>query len=199
MAASDHRSRIKEEERRLVAADRKREEERRDMGVEERWQVELKEAFDSLAVISVPTGDGGEELEIGRWAMCCTFIAAIMIASSNLFARFGFRRLMLDGKLLGMLENTVDEHFSTVDFDGSGTISFEELWKWFLPEARQAQRTRRKKFVTVSMPTIVPARLRAVIILMKRFAEKNPVSTSVRSSKRNANINVNDVYDVYRS
>ncbi len=52
MNAADNRARIKEEETRVAALDKKRAAERKDMNIEDRWEIELKEAFDVIGTVN---------------------------------------------------------------------------------------------------------------------------------------------------
>ena len=61
--AADKKARLKEEEKRLIVVDKKRAEERKGMGIEERWRVELKDAFNALAICKPPVNGGGEDEE----------------------------------------------------------------------------------------------------------------------------------------
>eukprot|EP01041_Mallomonas_annulata_P004735 gene4735-9404_t len=169
--APDNRARIKEEEKRIAVQDKKKELERKDMSTEERWEVELKEAFDIIgnvdplvAAEAAAYGVDPPPPELGK---------------------YGFRRLMVDGKLLGLEKNAIDEHFSVVDFDGSGLVSFDELWRWFLHEARrrsQGGAGSKPRVIRFTMSNIVPVRQRAIMVLMRRYLTK-PTTASASASR----------------
>ena len=94
--------------------------------------------------------------------------------SSSELGRIGFKKLIMDGKLLGLPKGTADAIYDSVDSDSSGCISFDELWVWFSHEMRRKNLNRS----SVSVSRILPAKERAIIALMKRFSDKNPVAHS---------------------
>ena len=85
--------------------------------------------------------------------------------------RLGFKQLIKDGKMLGLPKGTADACYETVDADGSGGVSFKEVWKWFRYQAlrRSAQKP---GSVVVDHASIIPAKDRAIVALMKRFARQ---------------------------
>jgi len=156
MAAADNRSRIKEEEKRVTIIDKTHETERVNMKLEERWEIELRDAFEVLGTVdplanieALKNETEPPPLQLGK---------------------HGFRRLLVDGKLLNMSQEDVDEVFSAVDQDGSGLISFEEMWVWFVHEAR---RRSKKKLIKFTVSNIISVRQRAIIVIMRRYLSQS--------------------------
>ena len=87
--------------------------------------------------------------------------------------RLGFKKLIMDGKLLGLPSGTADASYESVDTDASGCVSFDEVWTWFLFKAR-ACNSRRRGSVNFTAATILPAKERALSVLMKRFNKTQP-------------------------
>lgn len=79
----------------------------------------------------------------------------------------------MGGKLLGLSARTVDSCYEAVDTDASGCVSFDEVWTWFLFKARECN-ARRRGSVNFTAATILPAKERALTVLMKRFHKTQP-------------------------
>jgi hypothetical protein len=84
--------------------------------------------------------------------------------------RLGFKKLILDGKLLGLPKGTADASYESVDSDASGCVSFSEVWIWFLYQARQKNQ-RSPGSVNIQLETILSPKERAITALMKRFVK----------------------------
>eukprot|EP01042_Synura_sphagnicola_P000821 gene821-913_t len=160
LAANDNRKKLKDEVRLITAEDKSRDVARSGISMEERWKVELADAFRYYATPADPVRWRGvntddidlSELEIGR---------------------FGFQQLLLDGKLLGLPTAAVQECFGLVDYDGSGCVSFDELWNWFRLEARkriqrmEGSRSNNQKMMDITLGNIITAQKRALWKFMK--------------------------------
>jgi len=79
----------------------------------------------------------------------------------------GFKRLILNGHLLHLPPDIVDSIFDSIDVDRSGNVTFEELWPWFLHEAREYTRNNRKTPLRFTVGTILTPRERILIGSMK--------------------------------
>jgi hypothetical protein len=84
--------------------------------------------------------------------------------------RLGFKKLILDGKLLGLPKGTADASYESVDSDASGCVSFSEVWTWFIYQARVKSR-RSPGSVQFQLETILSPKERAITALMKRFVK----------------------------
>lgn len=82
----------------------------------------------------------------------------------------GFKKLILDGKLLGLPKGTADSCYESVDADASGCVSFQEIWTWFIYQARVKNR-QRPGSINIQLEQILPAKERAITTLMKRFGK----------------------------
>lgn len=127
--------------------------ERKDWDLEKRWKEELTEAFRWVAeAITLPIPNNDVVILIGRQ---------------------GFRRLLLEGELLGLPRETLDEHYRSIDNDASGCINFSDLWTWFSYQAIERHEVLLKKGYTkgftFQLADIVTPQQRAVISLFKRY------------------------------
>lgn len=84
--------------------------------------------------------------------------------------RLGFKKLILDGKLLGLPKGTADSCYESVDSDASGCVSFSEVWTWFLYQAR-AKTKKSPGSIQFHIEQILPPKERAITALMKRFVK----------------------------
>lgn len=82
--------------------------------------------------------------------------------------RLGFKKLILDGKLLGLPKGTADACYESVDSDASGCVSFSEVWTWFIYQAR-VKSQRSPGSVQFQLDSILSPKERAITALMKRF------------------------------
>lgn len=124
--------------------------------IRQRWRLEITEAFEWTVKLLPTTDTQPAPLEI---------------------TRFGFERLLVRGKLLGMSKEFIDESFRTICVDGSGYVSFEDFWHWFEPQAlkrhrrllRQPALLSAAKGLSFSLADIYPPQTRAILTLMNRF------------------------------
>lgn len=181
MPLPGNKDRLRDEIKRINAHDKRVKAVRKGLSEKEKWMSELMDAFSSLAsAFSNEKSLGGIGTAFHRRGS-----AAVGddnrpgTSDSNEFGddfddsleigRLGFKQLIKDGKMLGLPKGTADASYETVDADGSGAVSFKEVWKWFYYQAKR--RTAQKPgSVVVLHPNIVPAKDRAIVALMKRFA-----------------------------
>ncbi len=90
-------------------------------------------------------------------------------ASAGL-GRIGFKRLLLDGKLLHLKHAVIDHIYDQIDSEGKGEISFGEIWQWFVTKAKTVDSY--FKPLKFKFSDIVSPDLRAKIILLRRFADQ---------------------------
>lgn len=136
---------------------------------------------------NVVMGDDDTMVEIGRCVLVSICLLALTFTCKltlcydvgNFCCRLGFKQLIQDGKLLGLPAGTADSAYEGVDSDASGCVSFQEVWTWFVHEARQQKL--RKKAVRVLASDIYPAKERALDALMKRFLAEGSDSPVRRS------------------
>ena len=175
-----NKQRLKDEMKHINTMDKRLKAVRKDLPEKEKWMAELMDAFSSIAsAFSSDHNMAG----VGRSNYKKTTDDAKRPGTSDSnksfdldefddsleIGRLGFKQIIQDGKLLGLAKGTADACYETVDSDGSGAISFKELWKWFYYQAKR--RTAQKPgSVVVRHSTLVPAKDRAIVALMKRFA-----------------------------
>jgi hypothetical protein len=72
----------------------------------------------------------------------------------------------------------LDSIYDSIDADHTGAITFYELWRWFIHEARDFCREKRngKKPLFFTVKEILTPSERAAIVLMQRFAERDAKS-----------------------
>ncbi len=118
-----------------------------------RWKAELLEAFNWLAMLySTP---------------------ALHAPKKGLLGRVAFRRLMMNGRLLGIKPESLDEHFKSLDPATACLVPFEAVWPWFLHLAErrnkiQLGKNKNKPFLFRAIDIIGTAE-RAMISLMRRL------------------------------
>lgn len=191
MPLPGNKARLKEEMKRIAALDARIKAVRKDLPEREKWMAELMDAFSSLASAfsnestigglgrssysrsnSARDKDRDDTRRPGTSDTDKTFDVSDDFDDSLEIGRLGFKQLIKDGKLLGLAKGTADASYETVDSDGSGAISFKELWKWFYYEAKKRSQ-QKPGSVVVLHPSIVPAKDRAIVALMKRFARQS--------------------------
>lgn len=168
LPVSGNKDRLRDETKRIMLQDRQTAQEREQISPEERMKLELMDAF--IGIVSAYTlsqiGNNGESAA-----------SIIKRSESNVLGneyvsveigRLGFKRLILDGKLLGLPKGTADACYESVDADGSGCVSFKEVWIWFSHQAK-IQNFRKPGSVQFVHTDIFPAKERAILALMKRF------------------------------
>jgi hypothetical protein len=143
--------RVREERTRVLQADRKRNQERAALPKEARWQAELSDAFDWLAVSTTPLAyQGGKKPLIGR---------------------IGFLRLLQYGKLLGTTRAIAYEFFKAVDPGTACFVPFDNVWPWFLHHAQSYEAAKlapQNKELKFTLADILSAELRAQVTVLKR-------------------------------
>ncbi len=143
--------RVKDEKQRLLQADVKKNKERASMHKQQRWKVELLEAFEWISTcITPPVYQGGKKALIGR---------------------IGFLKLMINGKLLGTTKDIALDFFKAVDPNTSCFVPFDNVWTWFLYHAENYEKLRftpRGKVFTFTLADIVSAEERAIVATLKR-------------------------------
>lgn len=173
-----NKERLRDEIKRITRNDKRVAVVRRELSEEERWRADLMDAFAALATAF---SNGTIAMAgVGRTAERALKRTRSLDADGNELpelGRLGFKRLIQDGKLLGMPKGTADSCYESVDSDASGCVSFDEVWTWFLHQARK----KKPGSVHISISTIVPAKERALTALMKRFAANE--SRSVTTQK----------------
>ena len=143
--------RVKDEKQRILQADAKKSKERASMHKQQRWKVELLEAFEWVATcITPPVYQGGKKALIGR---------------------IGFLKLLINGKLLGTTKDITMDFFKAVDPNTSCFVPFDNVWTWFLYHAENYEKLRftpRGKTFTFTFADIVSAEERAIVTTLKR-------------------------------
>ena len=121
MGMTENRVRVQEEVRRHEGFDKKKAAERSSLPLRQRWRVELEEAFVGLALGVLLPGESVNDK------------ASLLDADRTpLVTRVGFGRLMLQGRLLGLLSADLDNAWHEVDPRATGYTTFEGLWdQWF--------------------------------------------------------------------
>jgi len=181
-----NKNRLRDEIKRINTQDKRIKAVRKNLSEKEKWMYELMDAFSSLASAF------SNEKQIGGAGTALHKQESINIdgsskrpgtSDSNIdlgddfddsleIGRLGFKQLIRDGKMLGLPKGTADASYETVDADGSGAVSFKEVWKWFYYQAKRRSMAKPGS-VVVSHPTLVPAKDRAIVALMKRFARQS--------------------------
>ena len=96
----------------------------------------------------------------------------------------GFKRLILQGKLLDIPAELVDAAYDMIDCDASGAITFLDIWPWFIHQAREYNARFPKKPLVFTLTTLLSARERSLMILRNRFAlQKTKNFTSYDASE----------------
>jgi hypothetical protein len=166
LSTSENAQRVRDESSRLLSTDQKKAKERVKVGRKEQWRLELQDAFSWASKM----GTRMNNMEL------------LDKTAPELIGKFGFRRLLLDGKLLDLPLESVDEYFNAVDADGKCYVTFDNVWIWFKFEA-----SRRHKEIKAKNPQkgfsfvandIFTAETRALITLMRRFAEMDALAYS---------------------
>lgn len=98
--------------------------------------------------------------------------------------RYAFKRILLDGKLLDLPEQSMDAQFDAIDCRTEGFIKFKDFWEWFVLhwheyEANVTKNSRGmitsgprdKKKLFITLDDIFSSQDRAIITIMRRFAE----------------------------
>ena len=117
----------------LIAADRKISSDRHAMEKTQRWEVELRDAFDFISQSITP--------------------ASLHDSQDKLIGRIGFNKLLISGKLLGISKELVSEFFKNCDFSSASFIPFDLVWLWFVNRAKEYERAVNKslKFTVVDI------------------------------------------------
>ena len=179
--------------KRITALDKRIKTVRKDLPEREKWMAELMDAFSSIAsAFSNETTIGGVgrsnydrsssnivdlNNRPGTSDTDKTLEVSDDFDDSLEIGRLGFKQIIKDGKMLGLAKGTADASYETVDADSSGAVSFKELWKWFYYQAKRRS-AQKPGSVVVYHPSIVPAKDRAIVALMKRFARQSGMMTA---------------------
>lgn len=153
-----NRDRFSSEKARLATSDAKQLAQRESMPTVERWKTELLDGFAWLVKMApLPERESG-------------------FTGDSLVSRYGFIRLMRNGALLQVPPEYIIEQFRNLSVDGSGVVSFEDIWHWFLPlakrkHAKMLTKNPKGKGLVIRMSEIVPASDRALVTLMNRFRD----------------------------
>ena len=132
---------IKSEEKNCKMEDKERQEERKNMGVDERFKTEMKDAF-----VYFDTDESGE------------------------IDRVEFRHLLVSGHLIEVPPEEIDDCYTQIDKDGSSGIDFEEFFAWFLYEFSHNEKHHGRK-ETFKLDKIIPAKQRALRKLLPKFVD----------------------------
>jgi len=126
---------IKEMEKKIKTQDKIEEKERKNKGVDERFKVEMKDAFEYF-----DTDESGE------------------------IDRVEFRHLLNSGHLIEVPQDEIDDCYTQIDNDGSGGIDFEEFFKWFLYEfTHEKHHGKKEKFKVSSIVPLKQRALRKLL------------------------------------
>jgi hypothetical protein len=162
---TDNRRRVREEVARLEAFDQKVGLTLSGLSQHERWQVELEDAFNTLASnLRLPgesVNDKKSPADLERLA---------------LLTKIGFVRLLKHGELLGMKPGEVDEAWRHLDPRATGYTTFDNLWRnWF--EARAVEHHRwlvedkkKPQGFSLLLSDVLSPFDRVLFIFKKRFA-----------------------------
>ena len=156
-------SRVKEERKRVITGDNKRNRERdvASMHKELRWRTELLDAFEWIAVTSTPVVFQG--------------------GAKKLIGRMGFLKLIQYGKLLGVSRAVANEYFKSVDPAAACFVPFDSVWTWFLRHAQEYETTKllpAGRVLKFTLVDILSAEERAVITTLKRVNSEKVEFTS---------------------
>lgn len=191
MPMPGNKERLKDEIKNIMQKDKRVAVVRKDLPEEERWRAELMDAFGGLCIAFsngevVISGLGRPSLQrsgsMARSASMARSGSALsdapdleILNSEDLpeLGRLGFKKLIMDGKLLGLPKGTADASYESVDSDASGCVSFDEVWTWFVYQAKLKSR-KKPGSVNFTAATILPAKERALSVLMKRFNKAQP-------------------------
>jgi hypothetical protein len=181
-----NKERLRDEIKRITAQDKRIKAVRKDLPEREKWMAELMDAFSSLAsAFSNEHAMGGvgrstyqrsasnaDDMKRPGTSDSDNFGLSDDFDDTLEIGRLGFKQMIKDGKMLGLAKGTADASYETVDADGSGAVSFKELWKWFYYQAKRRS-AQKPGSVVVYHPSIIPAKDRAIVALMKRFARQS--------------------------
>jgi len=162
---TDNRRRVREEVARLEAFDQKVGLTRSGLSQHERWQVELEDAFNTLAANLLLPGESINDKK-----------SPADLERLALLTKIGFVRLLKHGVLLGMKPGEVDEAWRHLDPRATGYTTFDNLWRnWF--EARAVEHHRwlvedkkKPQGFTLLLADVLSPFDRVLFIFKKRFA-----------------------------
>lgn len=185
-----NKDRLRDETKRINEQDKRVKAVRKSLSEKDRWMSELMDAFSSLALAFSNERTMGGVGTSGFQRTSSSIVddqkrpgTSDTNKSNDLgddfddsleIGRLGFKQLIKDGKMLGLPKGTADASYETVDADGSGAVSFSEVWKWFYYQAKRRTAVKPGS-VVVYHPSIVPAKDRAIVALMKRFVKQSGV------------------------
>ena len=143
---------IKSQEKIIKTEDKQRHEARKDMGVDERFKLEMKDAY-----VYFDTDESGQ------------------------IDRVEFRHLLASGHLIEVPPEEVDDCYTQIDKDGSSGIDFEEFFAWFLYEfSHEKHHGRKESFKVDKIIPVKQRALRKLLpkfvegLMVDDFGEKVP-------------------------
>ena len=166
MGITDNRSRVNEEVRRLCAFDKKVGLTRKDLSQHERWQVELEDAFNTLAANLLLPGESVNDKKS----------ADQELEKTPQLTKIGFVRLLNHGSLLNLHPGEVDEAWRHLDPRSTGFTTFDNLWfNWFENRAvsfhlELVEQKKKSAGFSIVLADIVSPLDRVLFIFKKRFA-----------------------------
>eukprot|EP01038_Epipyxis_sp_PR26KG_P008285 gene8285-11215_t len=148
------KDRITLERRLLLLQDTKNENERSKLSQKDRWKIELQDAFELIATsLTHPNNE-------------------LVYKKKYLLGRVGFRRLMMNGRLLGISPENVEEQFAAVDPATNNFVKFEAVWTWFyfraLKRDKFLQKQKNKHFFFKSS-NILSIDERVMMIMLREY------------------------------
>ena len=114
-------AKIKSTDKAIKVADKERDGKRKGMDAQERFKLEMEDAFTFYDT------DGSGEI-----------------------AKIEFRHLLSSGQMIEIPETEIDDCFQQIDKDGSGGVDFDEFFSWFNYEWSQGKNQSRKAGFKVS-------------------------------------------------
>lgn len=157
---------VQQEAKRISQIDQTNKKNRKSLSTTDRWREELQEAFSWISKLYSPIST--EEL-LGTVS---TVSNVSITKTTEVIGRYGFSKLILDGKLLDLPTGSAFEYFSTIDTQHKCFVGFSEVFDWFLREAKELQENKNKniKKNDFSVSTILSARTRATVSYFRRLA-----------------------------
>jgi len=168
----ENRSKLQDESRRISEIDISNRRTRASLSPRERWRVELQEAFSWISKIytAITTHD-----ILG--ADVTTTASSNRKHLEESIGKFGFKRLILDGKLLNLPQGISFELFAAIDSQRKGFLGFAEVLSWFEHEAEAvlngksaAAAAAAAVLADFSVSSILSCRTRAYVSFFRRLA-----------------------------